>query len=269
MHFSIVARIEAPSMMLGFEASTLSTKRSSSTGNFEDQEYVLEPFINQYLGYDEFEKLLSEQANNFEIIQLQSFFNKYKKSDFTSVSYYANQIEFPSDPKTIFFKSNEYPHLPEKNSIVRTEKISYSSRHPELAGADWIAHTAVISYVEALRGGTYIFKKELNLKAIPNNILSAIIYFLVDDNLLSLQINDTIINENFYDYNLPDSPPHSIDISKYLVPKEDNVLIFTIYNKNVEYEPHLQGNPNNNPYEFIYNIVLSFDIVETTPDKKS
>jgi hypothetical protein len=232
--------------------------RPKYLGKVDTKIYVLEPFIDQYLGYGEFERLLYEQSSSLDVLKVQSFFKKYKAANYSEAEYSPLVIEIFSDERTRFLESPSYNNLSSGPAVVRKQpgKIVFSNRHESLKGSEWIAHTAEITQLEAQKGGIYIFSVEFSLSGLKVSLRNAKMYFLVDD-FLKVDINSEDFGGEYSGVNL--EKPLEIDLTRVLSMDSNRILFFV---GNVEGEkewPDAVVTAENNPYDFIYKIIIELD----------
>jgi hypothetical protein len=220
-----------------------------SSSNQRPTIFVLEPFIDQYLGYDEFERLLYLQEPSPAVTKLQGFLTKFKAENYTECSYDPKVIELFSDQRTEFTTSPTYPFFPREKSIISTRKLHESAKYAELKYAQWVTRNEPITLQEALNGGVYHFNRTFTLPAFQNKI-TAQIFFLVDD-YLSLEINRRSVGSRFNGWD----KLHALEIGGFLSEGE-NEIGFIIENVSMAAK-HVDGKPENNPYEFVYHIKIS------------
>lgn len=166
-----------------------------------------------------------------------------------------------SDHTTIFLNSPTYQEISTNVPVhVYNNSDHYWNSSPfffELQESFWVAHTELIEDIEAIEGGYYFFQKTFDIPSQPKGILSAIIYFIIDDHCV-IKINN-VSTRKYSGFN----DLHSLDITDSLK-SGNNILTFEVQNNN---NLGLR-NPNNNrdsgekgkinPYGLRYKIKIKY-----------
>ncbi len=219
--------------------------------------YELENTVGLYLGWDFFESLFEKTMEDYEILQLKSFYAQYKSNKYQPIYYDFGSVSVISGYETKFTHSPQYPHVPKGNPVITNphSKLAQSAIIEQLKYSNWISHTVDISKKESIEGGDYFFERQLNLYFIQK-IKSITLYFIVDD-FLSLTINGTTICS---DVETPGGIPHIVDIQPFVNLGFNN---FQFKIRNVNYPAAtILTDPKANPYEFIYTILIGFELKE-------
>lgn len=219
-------------------------------------QFTLEAYIDEYLGWQQFEDLLNSVEEDFNILTLKLFYKFYKRNSYIPVSFDFNILSISSDSETRFIQSLDYPELTEQLSVIneRPGKLSLSGKFPVFSYAKWIARSPKVTKDEAEKGGVYIFKRAFNLTRDAKKIKSAKIYFLVDD-YLRIVVNNGEPSQEFAGY---ESVPHEFDMTKSIAPNGMNEIVFSVRNTTYE-RSEVEKFDDPNPYEFIYNLILEFE----------
>ncbi|MCW3119787.1 MAG: hypothetical protein JWM28_3869 [Chitinophagaceae bacterium] len=142
--------------------------------------------------------------------------------------------------------------------IQNLHKLNYAEKHAILNNSFWITGTTNITLQEALHGGSYVFEKSFDYIPTANKrIKSSTIHFQVDD-FLKIKVNDKPESLEFDgDIKLD---PFQLDIE---ISPGHNVFQFNVRNREFTNE-ELKGIANNNPYDFIYTLVIELEDVENS-----
>lgn len=222
-------------------------------GDSQYTDFVLEPFIPQYLGYALFEQLLFAQPSSWAVLKLQDFFIQYKANGFAPINYEQSLIEIVSDTRTMFIGSEDYPDIPGGEPVITTRRLNDSQQYPVLANAQWLAHVTNVTKEEAINGGEYLFEKRFDLTGMPYEIKAVKIHVLVDD-YLTVEVNGNHHSKKCEGW----VKVSTIDAGKDIV-KGPNTIRFHVHN--AAFPPdRIEADPNANPYEFIYKIIIGEDV---------
>jgi len=264
IYYAIIAEINNNLIIMSNEANELLKKyiisnqktyftkwliRKKYSGNIHQDIFVLEPFIEQYLGWGLFEELLFGQTNSTEATYLQSFYRNYKSNNFTEGKIEEGLINIHSDKYTFFVKSPDYPELIPGHSIETDRKKAYSLKFEIFKYSSWITQRIRLSIKEAVDGGLYIFRREFTLVMPKEGFKSATLFCLVDDSL-ELNINGKVIERTVIGF----EELHSFNIIEYLI-DGPNEVVFYVGNVRMTDEL-IKEDPDNNPFDFIYTIEI-------------
>lgn len=173
-------------------------------------------------------------------------------------------ISILSDEETIFVRSNTVISSP--TNIKSVEALThplwkqFDHKCPELEGAKWIADRPTITNEEALKGGTYAFRREFDFNFEITQLHSAEICLLVDD------FCELIVNGTGFDIVHGYEELHRFDITKY-IKKGKNIIQFIVENISAEEFNDSSKNPEFykskdkylfNPYGLKYSIILEY-----------
>lgn len=166
-----------------------------------------------------------------------------------------------SDHTTIFLNSPTYQEIPTNVPVhVYNNSDHYWYTSPlfmELQESYWVAHSELISDKEAEEGGYYKFQKSFDIPSRPKGLLSALMYFIVDDHCV-IKINN-VSTRKYSGFN----ELHSMDITDALK-SGSNVLTFEIQNSNNlglrnNYNKNESGKKGKiNPYGIRYKILIKY-----------
>ena len=193
--------------------------------------FTLEPFIPQTFGsYAEFENFLKPLRNIKEVLEVKTFYHKFKNENHQPIEFVRNKIEFFSDEQSIFIRSDKFPSIPIDTSAVsfnhpyQTEIIK---KYPDFKFAKWIAHTYPIDTDQATAGGDYQIQFQFDFNVDETEIENAQIKLFVDD-YCRLVVNGKTINSRF------ETPNGKIFDSEIIVKYGLNTILFTIENNSAE-----------------------------------
>lgn len=227
--------------------------------------FTLEPFIAQtFECYDNFEIFLKNQKNTFFVLEVKTFYHRYKNNDNNAIQFERGIIEFYSGTDTEFIKSTKYPEIvPQKNVITYKHpydsKIFTVSEYYNFKFANWIAHQYPIDENQANEGGDYLLRYTFNIDEPIDNLYGSIQLFV--DDYCELRINNGIVSEKINTGNLTIKPDDEIlsfsDDFPILLGK--NIIDFNIINNSAidtQYGPKTRIKGEDNPYGIIFIIYI-------------
>jgi len=144
--------------------------------------------INLFLPlYNSLESLISKNAVTIDVLVI------------VILIYIIVQLIIISNEDTIFEYSTKYPTIPKNTKSMATYIPEIWSKTDQyftfLKNSKWIAHTYLISEEEAIEGGDYNFKRNFNFPISKEKIVSAEIFFVVDD-FCTIILNNNKLCEN-------------------------------------------------------------------------
>lgn len=151
--------------------------------------------LDQYLN-------IVEQKFPLNVMEIRAFLRRMKNSGANSIEFTRGTIEFLSDENHIFLGSNTYNQISAPQSIIlykhpwHPNAVAHNSLFNDLK---WIAHSERVTTIEEARlGDTYKFERQITLPFSPSDILSANLYYMVDNKAQFIINEEKLVSKGEY-----------------------------------------------------------------------